>query len=302
MGAGKRSQPPLRKGRHLALPCPGVDLNAAWLRRVETLALRLSALDERREGLGRRAALGTGQEFVGFRPYREGEDLRQLDWGLMARLGKPFIRATRRETAERWQVRLDASRSMGCGPPGKLQAAAELCGGLVGAALHQGAEVEVFASGPSGPRRFFVRRRADLMGLVAFLNALRAEDEGGMHQLLSMEGGRRGAGRVFLLGDLFDVTPDAVLSLLARGREIRLLQILTPDELSPELASVDWRDPEGDGRRRVDLDPVIRSHYEKALEEHLRAWHALARHSTVTHHLHLSNHDFADRLAEVLVR
>ena len=300
MDRGKRASP-LSRGRNLPLPCPGVELDGAWLRRIEGLALRVASLEERREGIGRRMALGAGQEFMGYRPYREGEDLRQFDWGLLARLGKPFVRTTRRETSERWQVRLDASRSMACGPPGKLQAAAELCGGLVGIALHQGAEVEVLASGAAGKRRFLVRRRADLMGLVAFLSDLRAEDEGGMQQLLRAGRRSHGFGRIFLLGDLFDMEPQDVLGLLAPGREIYLLQILSPDELVPAGESVDWRDPEGDGRRRVDLDRSTHAHYEEALKRHLQAWHVLAKHASVNHHLHPSDQDFTDCLTKVLV-
>lgn len=288
---------PLR-ARAAALPCPGVELTAAWLGRIQRLALRVASLLERNEGPGRPGASGEGEEFVGFRPYRPGEDLRGLDWGLLARLGKPYVRTSRRETAEVWHVYLDASRSMGCGPPGKLQAAAELCGGLAGVALHLGARVRVHASGTAGVRIFELRRRADLTGLIAFLGALRAEDEGGLAQVLGEVRPEYAAGRIVAIGDLFDVEPPQVLELLARGRELTLLQVLAPDELSPPPGhSVDWRDPEGDGRRRVQLDGATMAHYERAMEEFLGRWRGLARHATIAHHVHPSTRDFEDTLA-----
>lgn len=286
------------RARGPQLPCPGVELDRAWLGRIQGLALRVASMLERTEGAGRPGASGAGQEFVGYRPYRPGEDLRALDWGLLARLGKPFVRTSRRETAEVWHVYLDASRSMGCGPPGKLQAAAELCGGLAGVALHLGARVRVLASGTGGVRRFELRRRADLTGLVTFLGALRAEDDGGLAQVLGAGRPEHAAGRVILIGDLFDLEPPAVLKLMARGRGLTLLQVLCPDELSPPPeSSIDWRDPEGEVRRRVQLDASSLAHYERAMEDFLGRWRGLATHATIEHQVHPTTRDFEETLA-----
>lgn len=300
------STPPrLRFGRWSRtgqLPCPGVELPPEWLRRVERLTLRVASVLERREGAGRRGPMGAGDEFVGYRPYRAGEDLRQLDWGLLARLGKPFVRVCRRETSELWSILLDASRSMGCGPPGKLQAAAELAGGLVATGLHQGAQVELVASSAAGPRCIRIRRRGDLPGLVNFLRGLQADDTAGMAALLRSSRPGPTAGRVFLLGDFFDLVPDDVGVLRAPGRELALLQVLTPEELAPAPGShVDWRDPEGPGRRRVKLDEPVLANYERALEQALEVWDRLGRHATITHLVHEAGHDFEDSLTRLLI-
>ncbi|MDA1265673.1 MAG: DUF58 domain-containing protein, partial [Planctomycetota bacterium] len=149
MGLLRRSAP--RPSSDPRRPYPAVALGGDYLRRVEQLTLRLAATKERREGAGSAAVVGAGEEFVGYRPYRDGEDLRGLAWDLLARLDRPYVRVTRREAAERWSVLLDTSASMAVGPPGKLQVAAEVVGALASLALRGGAAVEVAASDGSRP-------------------------------------------------------------------------------------------------------------------------------------------------------
>ena len=105
-----------------------------------------------------------------------------------------------------------------------------------------------------------------------------------------------------MLGDFFDLVPDDVGALRAPGRELALLQVLTPDELAPALGShVDWRDPESQGRRRVSIDERVLVNYERALEDALEVWDRLGRHATITHLVHEAGQDFEDSLTRLLV-
>ena len=73
------------------LPCPGVRFEPGFGRRLEALASRLALARERREGGGVPSLLGGGAEFVGYRPYARGDDLRALDWDLWARSRRPQL-------------------------------------------------------------------------------------------------------------------------------------------------------------------------------------------------------------------
>ena len=132
-----------RARRSVALPCPDVRFAPDYLGRLERLGARLSAARQRREGGGAARLAGGGEEFVGYRPYRAGEDLRQLDWDLFARLDRPYVRISRREAAELWTIHVDASASMGVGPPGKLQKVAEVAGAIASLALRGRAEAQI---------------------------------------------------------------------------------------------------------------------------------------------------------------
>ena len=288
-----------RATREQRVPYPDVAFLPDFVRRLERLTLRLSAARERREGAGSAALTGAGEEFVGYRPYRPGEDLRDLAWDLLARLDRPYVRVTRREAAERWAILLDTSASMGVGPPGKLQVAAELAAAIACVGLRAGARIELRASDGAPP--LHARRATDLPAVLRYLEGLRASGSSGLGSLLSA--GRPGAecGRVVLIGDLCDLLPEAVLTLRAPGRELLCAQLLAPIELSPPPgATVEWLDPEGDARAPRALDRRAVDAYERALETSLAAWDTCALRHGFTHRMHPSDRPFEDGVRALL--
>ena len=63
-------------------------------------------------GRHRSRQLGGSTEFVDYREYAPGEDLRRLDWKVLGRTGKPVIRIYQDETNLRCTLAIDASNSM----------------------------------------------------------------------------------------------------------------------------------------------------------------------------------------------
>src|SRR3984957_1769683 len=55
---------------------------------------------------------GGSAEFVDYREYAPGEDLRRIDWKVLGRTGKPFVRLYQDETNLLCTMMIDASRSM----------------------------------------------------------------------------------------------------------------------------------------------------------------------------------------------
>jgi uncharacterized protein (DUF58 family) len=56
--------------------------------------------------------LGGAAEFVDFREYSPGDDLRRLDWKVLARTGRPYLRMYQDETNLGCAMLIDASGSM----------------------------------------------------------------------------------------------------------------------------------------------------------------------------------------------
>lgn len=285
-----------------APPCPGVAFGPDFTRRLERFVLRVASARERREGSGRAALGGSGEEFIGFRPYRSGEDLRALDWSLFARLDQPYVRVTRREASERWTLFVDTSASMGVGPPGKLQSAAEVTCALACLGLRMGARVQVVPSHASGSRgEIVVRRKPDLPGLLNFCESQRAQGARGLAGLIAERRPPAEAGRVFLIGDLFDLQASDVLGLTRRGRELFCVQILAPIEFTPPaLGSVEWKDPEGEGRLALEVDEAQAAAYERELHERLESWRLLAARHRFGHGSFSSDTPFEDVVRTLL--
>jgi uncharacterized protein (DUF58 family) len=262
----------------LVLPSPGIRFRPDFRARLGRLLAHLASARERREGAGRAQLFGVGSEFVGYRPYKSGEDLRALDWNLLARLGRPYVRVAAREASEDWAIVLDTSASMGVGSPGKLQLGAELATALCALALARGATVELVLSGR--PRALVARRRAAIEGWMRALEDVRAEgDEGALARA------RRGvpqAGRLFLIGDFLGGTAEGdpgALHVLARSaRELFLARILAREELLPRArGSVRWVDAESGAERELLVDESTALRYESRLGAELELWGRAAR-------------------------
>lgn len=61
---------------------------------------------------------GSSVEFADYREYAPGDDLRRLDWKVLLRLGRPFVRTYDEETNLRCLLVLDTSASMAFGAEG----------------------------------------------------------------------------------------------------------------------------------------------------------------------------------------
>lgn len=266
----------------VVLPSPGVSFGPDFLARVGRLVARLASQRERREGEGRARLFGVGSEFVGYRPYKSGEDLRALDWNLLARLGRPFVRVAAREASEDWAIWLDTSASMGVGTPGKLQLGAELAAGLAAVGLARKARVELVLSGST--RRFVLAKRAALRPWLRTLEATRAEGRAGIGELVRRLAHERGAGRVFLIGDLLDAEPGDVMRLARPSRELFLAQLFAREELVPRTrGAVRWIDAEDGTTRELLVDDAAAARYERRLGARLERWRQAASRVRAVH-------------------
>ncbi len=293
------------------LPSPAVELPGSFLSRIGSFATQLAAAREREEVGRRRTLQGDGQEFVGYRPYRPGEDLRRFDWDLFARLDRPYVRVHRSEAREDWWVAVDASASMGVGRPGKLQSAAEAAGASIAVGLRLGARITLVSSGGEvTPLPVQLARTAELGRGLAALGSLSAGGRGGLEDLVTNRGhraGARGCGRLLLFGDFIDVDPADVLRLLGGRRRLHLGQVLAPEEWNPAIAGLgrdgadSFVDPESGDRRRAG-DDLRRGleRYEQSLEALIERWSGLAAAHGISHRAWSSSDAFESFLPDLL--
>jgi uncharacterized protein (DUF58 family) len=211
-----------------------------FLRQLERLLLIMKR--PVRGGLkGGRRSVKRGQsvEFADFRDYSLGDDLRQLDWNVLARLEKLFIKLYVEEEDVTISFLLDCSASMAAGSPPKLQfakrAAAAL--GYIGLASEDRVAVTALA-GRAGRRQVALRGSGRVFRLLSALSAISAGD--GATDLLAAarHAGAQltGRGVVVLISDLLDPAADKVIrELAATGSELIVLHVLSPDELDPSM-------------------------------------------------------------------
>lgn len=243
-----------------------------FLRRLERLAVLVKK--PVRGGLkGGRRSVKRGQsvEFADYRDYSLGDDLRQLDWNIYARLEKLLVKLFIEEEDLTVAILVDGSASMAHGWPDKLVFAKRAAAALGYIALAAEDRV-VLASlaGRAGRRRAALRGSGRAFRLLAELSAIQPADgptdlAAACRHALAQVSGR---GVLVLVSDLLDPGADRALRDLAgTGSEVIVLHVLAPDELSPTLDG-DLRlvDAETGARVDVTLDLAARERYAERVE------------------------------------
>ena len=266
----------------------------AVLMRIKSLDLRVKAVMEGFfNGLHRSPFHGFSVEFSEYRQYTEGDDLRYLDWKIVARSDRYFIKRFEDETNLRCNLVLDNSKSMKFGSVGysKSDYAKTLTACLAYALTRQrdAAGLVVFDEKVDHfiPARFRHGQLRQIFGAIETTEGGSSTDI--IKPLEEVASQVRKRGMVVLTSDLlaplqrpatgpaegrFHSSQTVGLErnlgyLAAGGHELIVFQILDPQELKFEFdAPAMFEDLETGRRIYVDPDKA-RDQYQRKLHEHL---------------------------------
>lgn len=247
-------------------------LDAAFLSRVERLSLQIRrVLRGERHGEKRSRRHGIGLLFAGHRGYVHGDDLRYLDWDLLARLDRPYMKRFEQETDLTVNLLIDSSKSMSFGDPAKFAMASHLAAVLayvaltsldrVGVGLVDGAGVRLHGPG---------RGRGAFYPILRFLDRGRPDGPGTIEKGLRIHSAAATAGLTVLFSDFLDPSlPSALAGHAHRKHEVAMVQVLSREELDPPFEG-DLRliDSESGDPIEVTLGPRERTAYLERLESH----------------------------------
>jgi uncharacterized protein (DUF58 family) len=246
-------------------------------------------------GIHRSPFRGFSVEFTEHRAYQAGDELRYLDWRILARSDRLFIKQFEEETNLRAVLLVDASRSMAWrGAPDRLTKRA-------------------YADRLAAALALLLLRQRDATGLVTFDDAVRqvipARVKAGqwnrlVRGLLDTPDGRGTVaetalrrvtslltrrGLVVLISDLLfdrELALRTMRFLRHRGHQVIVLHVMDPAELEltgpPEVR---FRDPESSASVVVRPRELARS-YAATVQREIGAWRsACGRHGIAYHHV-----------------
>jgi len=229
---------------------------------------------------------GESVEFADHRPYVVGDDLRHIDWNIFGRLDKLFLKLFLEEEDLCLHVVIDCSESHDCGVPNKflfMQQVAMSLGyiGLVnlnrvamtaigappvtvtGADVHDAAPTGVL----SAIRDLRGRRRTQ--ELASWICSLRPEGGSNFTEACKRIAlSRRGKGVMVVLSDFFvkEGYEDGLRLLTGRGYDVFCLQVLSPQELEPDIAGdLRLRDVEDGDFAEVTISAPLLKRYKANL-------------------------------------
>lgn len=222
------------------MPDPTPLLDADFLARLEQLELVTRKIFlGRMKGERRSKRKGQSVEFADYRNYVVGDDLRFLDWNLYARLDRLFLRLFMEEEDLHFYVLLDNSASMDFGTPTKLHYAKQVAAalGFIGLVNLDRVIIEAFNDRivQSLPA---LRGRRSLWRLMDFLGKLEPSGPSDLTRALrTFSIKNSGKGIVVVLSDFMDKAgyEDALRYLVARQMDVYAIQILSQEEIDPDI-------------------------------------------------------------------
>ena len=222
---------------------------------------------------------GQSPEFVDHRPYAPGDDLRRLDWNVLARSDQTVIKRFRAEEEAAVRIAVDVTGSMSVGDPPKLLLARKVAAAVAYLALSDGERAQVASLSSRGVDLSAPKRgRGQFGALRAILARYEGDAEGGEAPApdLAIAELLRRAGRAGVLvlitdalsprGDI-EAWPRALVRAKAAGHDVRVVQILAPDDIDPPWDSdLELVDAETGGTVDVTFDGDAREAYARRLE------------------------------------
>lgn len=192
-------------------------------------------------GNRRSRAYGSSAEFADFREYAPGDDLRRIDWNLYARFEKLYMKLFVDERQLHHNIYIDASASMDWGEPNKAHIALKLAAAIGYLSVQAMDRVSFYAIHEDSCEDLC----QTIIGREAFYNAANIlntvdfygdGDIGAAFETLENPG--NGDGISVIISDFLTDSDwkSAVDKLLYHNREVYLIQVLSRDEITPDIS------------------------------------------------------------------
>jgi len=245
-----------------------------------------------RSGVHLASHRGQSREFSDLKPYSFGDDLRHLDWKVLARTDRAYVRRYLDETnLGAWLV-LDASGSMGEAPGGvtKYRHGAGLLAAMAWVLLQQGDEVAATVCSEGRqvhlPPRSVPSHWRDLNTLWSGTRPGGGTDLLPALREVTVRARRRGI--VVVASDLLtprEAVMESLRTLAARGHAVFLLHVLSPEERTfPWQGTAVFQSPESRTTALMDARGLRRP-YLQAMQAFLEEWQRDCHEGRIRYHL-----------------
>ena len=198
---------------------------------------------------------GISAEFTEYRPYRQGDDLRRIDWKLFARSDRAYIRLSNDRAILPTMIVLDASASMAypLATNAKWALAAQLGVALGAVARNSGDPVGLVIARDEDPLLLAPRMRRSVTHEV--IRAVSSTRPGGSGQLApSVSIAAQYGGRLVVVTDFLGDAEELLTvasRLVAAGREVHAVHVIAAEEIDPPREAAMVSDPEATAIRRA---------------------------------------------------
>jgi len=198
---------------------------------------------------------GISAEFTEYRPYRQGDDTRRIDWKLFARSDRAYIRLSNDRAILPTMIVLDASASMAfpVSTNAKWMLSAQLGVALGAVARNSGDPVGLVVAQEEEPLLLAPRmRRSVTMEIIRAVSGTRPGGNAPLAPSVSIAA--QYGGRLVIVTDLLGDAAELLTvasRLVAAGREVHAVHVIAAEEIDPPSDAAMVSDPETPSMRRA---------------------------------------------------
>ena len=252
-------------------------LAPAILQRLANIELvAKTVVDGFLHGEHRSPLFGFSQEFAEYRAYTEGDDPRYIDWNVLSRTDRVYVKRFLGETNTHLMILLDCSASMGYGSGvmTKLDYGRYLAAALayLSTRQHDAVGLVLFDEAIREVRPAVFRPR-HLQSILHALEKAEATTGTDLHVPLQAMGRLlRRRGLVAMISDFFVDADEVVESMRAvayQGQDLVFFHVLDPEELQPSLTSAAMMEDMETGERMEVSSEYARRVYPGLIEAHV---------------------------------
>jgi uncharacterized protein (DUF58 family) len=250
---------------------------------------------------------GEGLEFLDYRKYQPGDDLRYVDWSVYGRLDKLFIKLFHAEENQTIHVLLDMSRSMQAGNPQKVLNAKRLAAAVGYISLASQDKVNMMA---------FTDHIVDMSPLVKgkrrysrILNYLLSLNPDGLTDvntcLTEYASICRNPGIAIVVSDLFDPKgyEDGLKALTYRNFDVNVVQVLDREELEwTQTGTFILEDIETGEIKRTSMDMELLEQYRQRVVAFLTGIREFCENYGIHHYTYDTQIPFEEFLVDYVTR
>ena len=216
---------------------------------------------------------GRGMEFAEVREYVPGDDVRNIDWNVSARMGRPFVKkfTEERELTVVLMADVSGSERFGTGRATKSEMSAEISALLAFSAIRNNDRVGLLLFSDR-VEQFLPPRKGREHGLRVLRELLTVEPQGrGTRIASALEYLQRVVTKravVFLVSDFQDEAFERVLRVAAQKHDVVAVAVSDPREVAlPAAGLLSVEDPETGDRVLIDSsNPRVRHAYAEQAE------------------------------------
>ena len=246
-------------------------LDPKFMARLDSLdVLSRKILQGKLQGERRSKRRGQSVEFADHRPYVVGDDLRFVDWNIYGRLEQLFLKLFLEEQDLTVHILADVSASMGLGEPSKALFAKRLAAalGYVSLVNSNRLTISLFSDGVR-TQLPHMRGRSYLPQMAEMLLATECEGFSNFEKACQdTVMGRIGSGITIVISDFLfkEGYESALRRLIGAKYDLYAIQVLSPQEISPELGGdLKLLDVEDADTAEVTVSAALIKYYKKNL-------------------------------------